>query len=278
MVRIIADTSTLYSSQQARDAGFDVAPLSVTINNQSYREFDEISSEEFVSIIRQGHMPTSSQPAVGEVAALYENYPDDEILDIAMSDGLSGTYNSAVAAAGLCDDQERISVLNSRTLCGPHRYLVETAVQLAREGKSRSEILAHLKDLMSTEKSYLMPEDFAYLRRGGRLSPLVSLVGQATHLCPMMTLTEDARQLTVAGVRRNFRQAIQHVGKALADRGVGKNWRVYISHAATPEKAEQAREILHGILPDAVFETHLLSPAFITQGGPGCVAVQVIHC
>lgn len=278
MVRIISDTSTLYSSQQARDAGFDVAPLSVTINNQSYREFDEISSEEFVSMIRQGHMPTSSQPAVGEVAALYENYPDDEILDIAMSDGLSGTFNSAVAASALCDNQERISVLNSRTLCGPHRYLVETAAKLAQNGKSRSEILTHLKDLMSTEKSYLMPEDFAYLRRGGRLSPLVSLVGQATHLCPIMTPTEDARQLTVAGVRRNFHQAIQHVAKTLADRGVGKGWRVYISHAATPEKAEQAQEILCSILPDVIFETHLLSPAFITQGGPGCVAVQVIHC
>ena len=37
MIRIIADTSTLYSSQQAREAGFDVAPLSVTIDNQSYR-------------------------------------------------------------------------------------------------------------------------------------------------------------------------------------------------------------------------------------------------
>jgi len=243
MVRIIADTSTLYSSQQAREAGFDVAPLSVTINNQSYREFDEISSEEFVSIIHQGHMPTSSQPAMGEVAALYESYPDDEILDIAMSDGLSGTYNSAVAAVELCDGQDRISVLNSRTLCGPHRYLVETAVTLAREGKSREDILAHLESLMTTEKSYLMPEDFGYLRRGGRLSPLVSLVGQATHLCPMMTLTEDARQLTVAGVRRNFRQAIQHVAKALADRGVGKDWRVYISHAATPEKGKKINDM-----------------------------------
>lgn len=67
MIRIISDTSTLYSTTQAEEAGFSVSPLSVTIAGKSYREFDEISSEEFVAIIRQGHMPTSSQPAIGEV-------------------------------------------------------------------------------------------------------------------------------------------------------------------------------------------------------------------
>lgn len=54
MIRIIADTSTLYSSALARDAGFAISPLSVTIDGSSYREFDEISSEQFVDIIRQG--------------------------------------------------------------------------------------------------------------------------------------------------------------------------------------------------------------------------------
>ena len=64
MIRIVSDTSTLYSTSQAAKAGFDVSPLSVTIAGASYREFDEISSNKFVEIIRQGNMPTSSQPPV----------------------------------------------------------------------------------------------------------------------------------------------------------------------------------------------------------------------
>ena len=94
MVRIVSDTSTLYSTTQARDAGFAVSPLSVTIAGKTYREFDEISSQEFVDIINQGHMPTSSQPAIGEVTALYEEFQAEQILNIAMADGLSGTYKS----------------------------------------------------------------------------------------------------------------------------------------------------------------------------------------
>ena len=38
-------------------------------------------------------MPTSSQPAIGEVEALMNRYPDDEIINVAMAAGLSGTYN-----------------------------------------------------------------------------------------------------------------------------------------------------------------------------------------
>ena len=91
MVRIVSDTSTLYSTAQAREAGFYVSPLSVTIAGENYREFDEISSEEFVAIINQGHMPTSSQPAIGAVTALYEELAGEQILNIAMAAGLSGT-------------------------------------------------------------------------------------------------------------------------------------------------------------------------------------------
>ena len=277
MVRILSDTSTLYSTEQAKQAGFNVAPLSVTIAGKTYREFDEISSKEFVSIIHQGHMPTSSQPAIGEVAALYEQYPDDELLNISMAKGLSSTYDSAVAAKELCDHSDHITVINSRTLCGPHRYIVEKATQMAAEGASLKEITDHVEELMLTAKSYLIPSDFSYLHRGGRLSPLVSYVGQAVQLAPILTQTEDGCQLTMAAVRRGFKQAVTHVGKLLSERCTGSGWRIYITHADAQQSAEQALTLLKALIPSATFEIHPLSPVFITQGGPSCVAIQAIH-
>ena len=276
MIRIVADTSTLYSTRQAKDAGFDVSPLSVTINNQTYREFDEISADEFVDIIRQGHLPVSSQPAIGEVSALYEQYPDDEIINLALADGLSGAYRSALAAAELVENSKNITVINTRTLCGPHRYLVELAVKMVQENCTAQQIVETMQEKMDTAKSFLMPADFDYLRRGGRLSPLVSYVGQAAKLTPIMTQTEDGCRLAVAGVRRGFNHAIQFVEKALQKHGVGAGWRIYITHAGVPELAQKAVEMLKVAFPDCVFEVYPLSPAFITQGGPGCVAVQVI--
>ena len=178
MVRIVSDISTLYSTAQAKNAGFHVSPLSVTIAGKTYREFDEITSEEFVEIIRQGHMPTSSQPAIGEVEQLYASFPEDEIVNVAMAHGLSGTYTSAVAAAQLCEHAENITVINTRTLCGPHRYMVEKAVEWAKSGCSVARITEKLNGLMDSAKSFLVPADFDYLRRGGRLSPPGFLCGQ----------------------------------------------------------------------------------------------------
>ena len=277
MIRIISDTSTLYSSVKARAAGFAVAPLSVTIAGKSYREFDEISSDEFVSIIDQGHMPTSSQPAIGEVSALYAEFAGEQILNISMAAGLSGTYQSAVAAAGLCGHADDITVVNTRTLCGPHRYLVEQAVRMAKDGATMEELLNWLNPRMDTAKSYLIPADFDYLRRGGRLSPLVSHVGKLAGLTPVMTQTGDGTRLTVASIKRGFKAAVKYCVDALQKQNVGKGWKIYISHAAAPEKAEQALTMLKAVMPEAEYEIVPLSPAFITQGGPKCIAIQYVE-
>jgi len=276
MVRIISDTSTMYSTTEAREAGFAVSPLSVTIAGKSYREYDEIDSQQFVDIINQGHMPTSSQPAIGEVTDLYEEFSADEIINITMAHGLSGTYTSAVAAAELCDNADKITVVNTQTLCGPHRYMVERCVEMAKEGKSKEKILAWLQERIDSAKSYLVPADFDYLRRGGRLSPLVSHVGKAANLTPIMTQTDDGTRLTVASIRRGFPHAAKWLAAALQKHGIDKTWRVYITHAGALDRAELAKQKILELMPDAQCTIMPLSPAFITQGGPGCMAVQYV--
>jgi DegV family protein with EDD domain len=275
MVRIVSDSSTLYSPTQAREAGFAISALSVTIAGQTYREFEEISARQFVDIIQEGHMPTSSQPAIGEVTALYEEFAGEPILNIAMADGLSGTYRSAVAAAELCEGTD-ITVVNTRTLCGPHRYMVQTALEMARAGETVDTIVTWLNQRMDSAKSYLIPADFDYLRRGGRLSPLVSTVGKMANLAPIMTQTEDGCRLTVASIRRGYKAAAKYIAEALRKKGIGQGWRVYIAHAAEADKVDMTRELLTEALPGAIIEVVDLSPAFITQGGPGCLAVQYV--
>ena len=276
MVRIVSDSSTLYSPTQAREAGFAVSPLSVTIAGNTYREFEEISSRQFVEIIHQGHMPTSSQPAIGEVSGLYEQFAGEPILNIAMADGLSGTYRSAVAAAELCDNAGDITVINTRTLCGPHRHMVQTAVAMAKAGADKDSIVAWLNSRMDSAKSYLIPADFDYLRRGGRLSPLVSQVGKLVGLAPIMTQTDDGCRLTVASIRRGYNAAVKYVAEALQKKGIGEGWRVYIAHAAEADKVELTLKTLTQALPGANIQVVDLSPAFITQGGPGCLAIQYV--
>ena len=277
MAIIISDTSTMYNTTQAREAGFAVSPLAVTIAGESYRELDEMTHDRFVAIIKEGHMPSSSQPAIGEVMDLYEEFAGEEILNIAMADGLSGTYSSAVTAAAMCEEDADVVVINSQTLCGPHRCMVETAVRLAQEGLSRDEIVEKMHEMMKHMKSFLMPADFDYLRRGGRLSPLVSFVGKTIKLAPVLTQSEDGKQLVMSAIKRSFKQAVLHVCQQLEELGVGDGWCVYVTHADALDMANTAKAMLLERFPGVKMEVHLLTPAFITQGGPGCVAIQAIR-
>ena len=42
MIRILSDSSTLYSIEEAKQNNIDICPLSVTINGKTYKELEEI--------------------------------------------------------------------------------------------------------------------------------------------------------------------------------------------------------------------------------------------
>ena len=139
-MKIITDTSTLYSPVEGKEINLTVLPLSVTVNGKTYKEYVDIQPNEFIEIVRQGHVPTSSQPAVGETMEVFEN-TDDEMIVISMADGLSGTYQSAVGAKNSVDNNERIHVINTKILCGPHRYMVNKALKMQKEGATTQQII-----------------------------------------------------------------------------------------------------------------------------------------
>ena len=276
MIRIASDSSTLYTKAEAEAIGIDIAMLSVTVNGKTYREQEEIKTEEFIDIIHQGHVPSSSQPAVGEVLDIYNKYPQDEILNITIADGLSGTYQTACGAASMAQTPERITVFNSRTLCYPQRVLVLRALDLAKKGLDVHAIIAELEKLLHTAKSYLIPRDFDYLRRGGRLSPLMANIGKLIKLAPVMTQTEDGKQLTRLSLQRSFKRAVQAIADDMKRIGVDAGYHIAISHAMAGDLLETASEIIGKAFPGINIQTFTLTPAFTVQGGPGCVAIQAI--
>lgn len=275
-MRIMTDSGALYSCAQGKEIGLDVACLQVVVNDKSYIEFEEISSEDFLAEVKKGGVPTSSQPPIGTTMGIFEEHPDEEFIVISMADGLSGTYASTVSASQSVDNSERITVLNSRTLCGPQRYLTQTALKLREEGLTREEIVAKLNDLMDTSQSYLIPQDFGFLKRGGRLTPLAANALGFLKMVPVMTQTPDGRRLDPFGIKKTFKGAIKEIIKHYKETNVEASWYFSVSHAGEPEQAQLAANMIKDAFPGAEVHIYLLSPAFITQGGPSCVALQVM--
>ena len=271
MIKIVSDSSALYSKEEGQVKGISILPLIVTINGSTYNEYEDIKTKEFIDIINEGHIPVSSQPAIGEVLNVYNENEDCEIINISMADGLSGTYNSACVAKEMAENSKRI------TLCGTQKYLVDLAVKLVELGKNKGEIVNEINKAKEETKSFLIPNDFDYLVRGGRLSSIVGKIGSVIKLVPVMTLSEDKKSLVKFTTKRTFKRALQKISEDMINKGINSNYKIYISHACNEELAKSAENIILENIENADIEINLLGPVFTTQGGPGCISIQYIR-
>lgn len=73
-----------------------------------------------------------------------------------------------------CEEKKHGTDYNSRTLCGPHRYMVEKAQAMKEAGCSAAEIIDWVNAATEKHESFLIPQDFDFLRRGGRLTPMAA--------------------------------------------------------------------------------------------------------
>lgn len=275
MVKIVTDTSALFTVEEGERLGIHVIPLCITINDKHIRDLCSVT-EEFLTDIRAGGIPTSSQPPIGEVIKAFETYEGEEVLNICMADGLSGTYQTALSAKEQASNKDDIIVLNSTSLCGPHRYLVEKAKRLADEGKNLKEVCASLQESMNHIHSFLIPQDFNFLKRGGRLKPAAATLGGLLKLKPIMQAVENGTRLDKYTIARTMGKATEMIATFFEEQKVGKGYKIYVSHAHALETATMIMSRLKERFKEAEFEMLELSHAFITQGGPECIAIQYI--
>ena len=66
-MKIVADTASLISPQQAEELGIHVIPVSVSIDGETYKDYVEISTPELLEKIAEGGVPATSQPAIGDM-------------------------------------------------------------------------------------------------------------------------------------------------------------------------------------------------------------------
>lgn len=276
MVQIITDSSTLYTVEEARQAGFEAVPLCVNIGDFEGRDL-QIDMKAYYERIRSGQIPRSSQPPIGDVVDVYEKYLDADVINISMADGLSGTYRSACSAKHMMDHNEKITVFNTKTLCGPHRYMVEQAQKMKEAGRSAAEILDWLKAKTEQTESFLIPQDFAFLKRGGRLTPVAAALGSVLKLKPVMKLTDDGMKLDKFVVKRTMSSAVKCIMEYLKDKELGVKHILYISHADALEDAREIKALFEKTFQELEIQILELSPVFVAQGGPQCVAIQYIE-
>lgn len=275
-MKIIADTPTLYSPEEGKALGLAIIPACTIIGEKVYRDFEDISCEEFLKKIEEGALPTTSQPAIGDILEVFQE-TDDDMLVLPIGYGLSGTYQNMEGAKNLIENNERIHIMDTKTLAGPQRYLVQKAMKLCKEGKGVEAIKSELQKSIETSVSFVIPEDFNFLKRSGRLTPVAAKLVNMIKIVPVLTQTEDKRRITLFAIKRSGKKAITAIIDHLKSIGVSENWFVSVSHGGAKEKAKEVLAQIKEHFTGTDMELFALPPSLVTHGGPGCIVIQAIQ-
>lgn len=279
MVKIVTDSASQYSKKQAKEIGVYLAPLMVNVEKISYRDYEEITDLQLLQMINEGKVPSTSQPSIGEKIDIYNEIiaQGDEVIDIAMADGLSGAYQAACTAKESCGDPDKVTVINSKTLCVPEHVLVSHAAQMARNGATKEQILEMLEKSIPTDDSFMIPIDFQFLLRGGRTNNASAFLGGLLKLIPVIRDNDDATRLEKYAIVRTYKKAIKIMMDHFEEKGVDSTYTFCLAHAFNEELAFKAKEMICSRFGQDVKVIILpMAPSFIVQGGPGCLAFQAI--
>ncbi len=275
-MKIITDTASLFSPTEGQETGITVVPACVINENRVYRGYVDINAEEFVELINSGMVPTTSQPAIGDLIDVFEE-SQEEMLALFIGDGLSGGYQNAVGAKNSIDKNAHIRIVDTKTLAGAERYLVEKAICLKKRGLRIDEIEKELSGSIESSASYVIPADFEFLKRSGRLTPIAAKISAMVKIVPVMTQTEDMKKITLFTIKRSWKKATEAIVEDLKKKGVNEEYKIYICHGGDKKAAEAVYAQVETVFVRTNMEMISLSPTMITHGGPGCVLIQAIR-
>lgn len=277
MVKITTDTTSMYTVAEGKAMGIDLVPMTLIAGDKSYREIEEINVDELKVLIEDGVKLTTSQPAVGEVMDLFEQASEETpILHITMGANFSGAYSSACAVKEMMDEdiKDFITVYESGTVCGINWAMVNIAKDMADKGHTVEEIVKVLDHIKANDRNNMLPQDFAMVQRGGRVSEEERKLDPSLNIVPVLAFNEDRSRFVALGVMPSLKPAVEKVIEEFKNSGVDGRFFITIAQSYCMEDAEMAKAMLDEAFPDCSKKIFTLTPVFTVQSGTRCVSIQ----
>lgn len=190
MVRIITDTSSDLTVDEANALGIILLPMTINFGNESFLDRYELSTSMFYDkLTTSNELPTTCQvnPFQFEEEIDKAKEANDDIVIITLSSKLSGTYQSAVIA---CNEYDKAYAIDSLTVAMSQQCLVRYAVMLRENGLDGKTIADKLTDGVGKVKVIGLLDTLEYLKKGGRISPTTAWAGALLNIKPVVT-TDD---------------------------------------------------------------------------------------
>ena len=197
-------------------------------------------------------MPSTCQPSPADFVAMYEAIaqPGDTIISVHLSSKMSGTYQSAVLASTMLDEDIQVKVVDSKSASMGLGLVAVTAARGVQAGKDLDEILADVQQTVDHLQVYFVVDTLEYLKKNGRIGLASALVGTMLNIKPILTLV-DGEVAPFEKIRgkakalKRVRELVDQFKEKFPDQGI----RAALSHADSKEEAAQLSEALAKMLP-----------------------------
>ncbi|MGQ7543763.1 DegV family protein [Streptococcus suis] len=278
---IVTDSTSDLPISWVQENDVTVLGLTINLDGVTYETVGEnrLTSADLLEKMATGGLPTTSQVNVGQFEEIFEAAAKEgkEVLYLAFSAALSGTYQSAVIARDMVLDNYPdavIEIVDTKAAAIGEGYLVMQAAQARAAGKSLAETKALIEDLVPRLRTYLLVDDLNHLVRGGRLSKSAALIGGLVNIKPLLALNAEGKLEAIAKIRGRKKGIKEMLNLTLDNLDHST---VMVAYTGDIEAAEAIKATL---LEDSRVTDVLLTelgPIIATHTGTGVLAILSIN-
>ena len=205
---ILTDSTADLDQNWAKEHQVTILGLTIELDGTVYQTVGEaqLTSPELLEAMKNGAKPTTSQVNVGQFQETFKQFAKEgkDLLYVAFSSVLSGTYQSAVMARDLVLEEYPeavIEIVDPKAAGIGEGYLVMRAVAARDAGRSLAEAKEEIMALAPKLRTYFLVDDLYHLMRGGRLSKSAAIMGSLASIKPILWIDAEGKLVPITKVR-----------------------------------------------------------------------------
>ena len=244
--KIIGDSCLDLTKEMRKDPCYSMIPLTLMVGERHFVDDETFDQKEFIKVVKE--YPECPKSACPSPEMFKEAYccEEENVFVITLSAALSGSYNSAVLAKSLYEEEygkKNILVLDSKSASSGQLNIAMYIRELCDQGLEFDEICekaAAYRDRMNT---YFVLESLDTLKKNGRLTGLQAFFATKLNIKPVMGA--DNGTIIKLDQARGIQKALQRMAEiAVKEAGTTKDKRLVIAHCNAPERAQFMKEKL----------------------------------
>lgn len=282
-IAFITDSMCDVDERILRRYPFEVLPIPITIGEKTYYDGVDITPDMIIEHVTGKKTPDF--PKTSQVQAMtYEKHfkrhleRGEDVIYLALSSGLSGTYQTACLIADDLREQfpeRNIAIVDSKTATTGMMLILHQGLKLNKLGRPFEEIVETMNFLARHINIYFLVGNIRWLAAGGRISKNVAVIGDMLKIKPILYF-DDGRIYAyekVRGQKRAEKRLFQLVDEKMPD----KHQCVGLIHSKAKDLQDKAIKTLSGrdfgiknlIVPQAG-----AGAALTVHIGPSCLGIM----